>query len=244
MDVARVVSRDRASGDANRGRGGKGCSRDGHRRNRADQRSRRTHVQNGKNMYGMFMPTKGFYDAPVVVAAVATEQFNAFEAMGCDMDEFCVETLAQATDHSDASLCDLIEDIAGQLRVLARRFLSGALQRTVACGVRGEGKRFVAYGTPPPQDIRWRRGRPTWGWWSCRKDGVVRRRRPSFMNATSHTVWRALRANISLLVVAFRFARLRSHGTSLRKHRAWRCSLVFAGLQRQSERALYPCSKR
>jgi hypothetical protein len=98
----------------------------------------------------MFMPTKGFYDAPVVVTAVATEQFNAFEAMGCDMDEFCVETLDQATDHSDASLCDLIEDIAGQLRVLARRFLSGALQRTVACGVRGEGKRFVAYGTTHP----------------------------------------------------------------------------------------------
>ena len=161
-------------------------------------------------MYGMFMPTKGFYDAPVVVAAVATEQFNAFEAMGCDMDEFCVETLDQATDHSDASLCDLIGDIAGQLGVLARRFLSGALQRTAACGVRGEGKRFVAYGTPPPQDIRWRRGRPTWGWWSCRKDGVVRRRRPSFMNAMSHTVWRALRANIALLVVAFRFTLLPS----------------------------------
>ena len=162
-------------------------------------------------MYGMFMPTKGFYDAPVVVAAVATEQFNAFEAMRCDMDEFCVETLAQATDHSDASLCDLIGDIAGQLGVLARRFLSGALQRTVACGVRVEGKRSVAYGTPPPlrtvgggEGVRRGDG--------CRagKDGMVRRRRPSFMNAMSHTVWRALRANIALLVVAFRFTLLPS----------------------------------
>ena len=98
----------------------------------------------------MFMPTKSLYEAPVVVAAVATEQFNAFEAMRCDMEKFCEKSFAQATGHSDASLCDLIEDIAGQMRVLARRFLSGALQRTVACGVRGEGKRFVAYGTTHP----------------------------------------------------------------------------------------------
>ena len=94
-------------------------------------------MQDGKNIYGMFMPTKGFYDAPVVVAAVATEQFNAFEAMRRGMDEFCEETFDQSTDHSDASLCDLIGDIAGQLGVLARRFLSGALQRTVACGGMG-----------------------------------------------------------------------------------------------------------
>ena len=94
-------------------------------------------MQDGKNIYGMFMPTKGFYDAPVVVAAVATEQFNAFEAMRCDMEKFCEKPFAQATDHSDASLCDLIGDIAGQLGVLARRFLSGALQRTVACGGMG-----------------------------------------------------------------------------------------------------------
>ena len=82
--------------------------------------------------------------AGIEVGHVGVEQFNAFEAMRCDMEKFCEKPFAQATDHSDASLCDLIGDIAGQLGVLARRFLSGALQRTVACGVRVEGKRFVA----------------------------------------------------------------------------------------------------